>query len=202
MTPITKVEVRQLRLPAAGRRVSLDDPACNEALDVVTVVLRTGSGLAGLGFAHAPVGGAAMKRLLEDDLAPLVLNQSPLATEQLFRRARSLFRLTGWRGLACRAWSAIDIALWDLKAKLVDLPLFRLLGESRPAAPVYLSGLMGPGQDVAQAIRTAKPLIEQIKGLPYGTLVVASGASCRHQIDHLAPVRTRHMAEVLADALE
>jgi len=32
--------------------------------------------------------------------------------------------------------------------------------------------------------------------------VVASGASCRHQIDHLAPVRARHMAEVLADALE
>jgi FAD/FMN-containing dehydrogenase/Fe-S oxidoreductase len=48
----------------------------------------------------------------------------------------------------------------------------------------------------------AKPLVEKIRALPYGSLVVASGASCRMQIDHLAPVRARHMSEVLADALE
>jgi Fe-S oxidoreductase len=52
------------------------------------------------------------------------------------------------------------------------------------------------------SLEVAKPLIEKIRVLPYGTAVVASGASCRHQIDHLAPVRARHMAEVLAEALE
>ncbi len=52
------------------------------------------------------------------------------------------------------------------------------------------------------SLEIAKPLIEKIRELPYGSMVVASGASCRHQIDHLAPVRSRHMAEVLADALE
>ncbi len=52
------------------------------------------------------------------------------------------------------------------------------------------------------SLEIAKPLIEKIRALPYGSLVVASGASCRHQIDHLASVRARHMAEVLADALE
>ncbi len=52
------------------------------------------------------------------------------------------------------------------------------------------------------SLEIAKPLIEKIRELPYGSMVVASGASCRHQIDHLAPVRARHMAEVLADALE
>lgn len=52
------------------------------------------------------------------------------------------------------------------------------------------------------SLEVAKPLVEKIRALPYGALVVASGASCRHQIDHLAPVRARHMAEVLADALE
>jgi Fe-S oxidoreductase len=52
------------------------------------------------------------------------------------------------------------------------------------------------------SLEIAKPLIDKIRDLPYGSLVVASGASCRHQIDHLAPVRARHMAEVLADALE
>lgn len=52
------------------------------------------------------------------------------------------------------------------------------------------------------SVQIAKPLVEKIRELPYGSFVVASGASCRHQIDHLAPVRSRHMAEVLADALE
>ena len=52
------------------------------------------------------------------------------------------------------------------------------------------------------SLEVAKPLIEKIRALPYGSLVVASGASCRHQIDHLAPFHARHMAEVLADALE
>jgi len=52
------------------------------------------------------------------------------------------------------------------------------------------------------SLEIAKPLIAKIRDLPYGSMVVASGASCRHQIEHLAPVRARHLAEVLADALE
>ena len=61
-------------------------------------------------------------------------------------------------------------------------------------------GMLAAKYELSQAI--AAPLIEKIRELPYGSLVVASGASCRHQIDHLASVRARHMAEVLADALE
>lgn len=52
------------------------------------------------------------------------------------------------------------------------------------------------------SLEVAKPLMEKVRALPYGSLVVASGTSCRQQIGHLAPVRARHMAEVLADALE
>jgi Fe-S oxidoreductase len=51
------------------------------------------------------------------------------------------------------------------------------------------------------SLEIAKPLIEKIRQMPYGSLIVANGASCRHQIDHLATVRTQHIAEVLAEAL-
>lgn len=51
------------------------------------------------------------------------------------------------------------------------------------------------------SLKIAEPLIQQIKQQPYGTIVVLSGASCRHQVQHLTSVRTRHIAEVLADAL-
>jgi len=51
------------------------------------------------------------------------------------------------------------------------------------------------------SLKIAEPLMEQIRHQPYGNIVVASGTSCRHQIQHLATVRTLHLAEVLADAL-
>jgi len=52
------------------------------------------------------------------------------------------------------------------------------------------------------SLKVAAPLMEMIKHQPFGNIVVASGTSCRHQIQHLATVRTLHMAEVLAEALE
>jgi Fe-S oxidoreductase len=51
------------------------------------------------------------------------------------------------------------------------------------------------------SLQVAEPLISKIKNQPYGTVVVASGTSCRHQIQHLALNRTQHMAVLLADAL-
>jgi len=52
------------------------------------------------------------------------------------------------------------------------------------------------------SLRVAEPLMSNIRNAPYGTAIVASGTSCRHQIEHLAPVRARHMAELLAAALD
>jgi FAD/FMN-containing dehydrogenase/Fe-S oxidoreductase len=51
------------------------------------------------------------------------------------------------------------------------------------------------------SLKVAAPLIEQLMAQPFNTTVVASGTSCRHQISHLANVRLRHMAELLAEAL-
>jgi Fe-S oxidoreductase len=51
------------------------------------------------------------------------------------------------------------------------------------------------------SVKVAAPLIQVIRSQPFGNIVVASGTSCRQQIQHLAPVRTQHMAEVLAEAL-
>jgi len=51
------------------------------------------------------------------------------------------------------------------------------------------------------SLKVAEPLAQKVRSQPFGTVVIASGASCRHQIEHLAPVKPRHMAEVLAEAL-
>jgi FAD/FMN-containing dehydrogenase/Fe-S oxidoreductase len=51
------------------------------------------------------------------------------------------------------------------------------------------------------SLKVATPLVQQIGAQPNDTIIVASGTSCRHQIEHLTPVRPKHMAELLADAL-
>ena len=51
------------------------------------------------------------------------------------------------------------------------------------------------------SVKIAEPLVQLIRSQPYGNIIVASGTSCRHQIQHLARVRTQHMAEVLAESL-
>ena len=51
------------------------------------------------------------------------------------------------------------------------------------------------------SLKVAAPLVQQIGAQPHGTTIIASGTSCRHQIEHLTPVRPKHMAELLADAL-
>lgn len=66
-----------------------------------------------------------------------------------------------------------------------------------------MAGAFGMLKDKYElSLEVAKPLIEKIRGLPFGTVVVASGTSCRHQIEHLAPVRPKHIVELLAEALE
>ncbi|HEX7654726.1 MAG TPA: heterodisulfide reductase-related iron-sulfur binding cluster, partial [Verrucomicrobiae bacterium] len=65
-----------------------------------------------------------------------------------------------------------------------------------------MAGAFGMKADKYElSIQIAAPLLEQIKHQPFGTTFVLSGTSCRHQVQHLASVRTLHMAEILADAL-
>jgi FAD/FMN-containing dehydrogenase/Fe-S oxidoreductase len=52
------------------------------------------------------------------------------------------------------------------------------------------------------SLKVAEPLLLKLRNQPFGTTVVASGASCRQQIAHLAPIRPRHLAELLAEAIE
>ena len=60
-------------------------------------------------------------------------------------------------------------------------------------------GMMEANYDLS--LKVAAPLLQLIKQQPFGTTVVVSGASCRHQVQDLALVRTCHMAEAIANAL-
>lgn len=103
---------------------------------IVTVSVTAG-GSRGLGYTYADVSSAY---LIDSILKPLVLHESCMRTCEVWiamlRRVRNL----GHPGVCSMAIAAIDNALWDLKARLLDVPLFLLLGGARTRIPVYGSG--------------------------------------------------------------
>jgi len=181
MTPITRIEVSLVR-PSTAQRIPLNSPAL-ETEQVVAVTLHTADGTQGLGFTTVGLGRAALFSLIEQDLGPLVVGEMPLP-EKLFAKAAAACRSAGWHGLACRAWAAIDIALWDLKAKLAGVPLYRVLGGHRESAAVHLSAR--PGEETAAMVKWAKPLIAQGA---LGLTVDVGGGDVQLDADRVQQVR-------------
>ncbi len=91
----------------------------------------------GLGYTYAD---AATARMARDVLAPHVRGLSPFDTRRIYDTCCSVVRNHGRGGASAMAISAVDIAAWDLKAKMLDLPLARLLGMVRAEVPAYGSG--------------------------------------------------------------
>ena len=95
------------------------------------------AGTRGLGYTYA---SAAAARLVLDVIAPKVEGLSPFDTRRIYVKACGAVRNQGRSGIAAMAISAVDIAAWDLKAKLLGVPLAKLLGTVREEVPAYGSG--------------------------------------------------------------
>jgi L-alanine-DL-glutamate epimerase-like enolase superfamily enzyme len=129
------------QLDAAAFRIPTDRPEADGtyAWDSTTLVTvhASGGGMRGFGYTY---GSAAIVPLIRDQLAKRVVGRDALSVEGAWNALVGDVRNVGRPGIAACAISAIDAALWDLKAKLLGLPLVRLLGQVREAAPVYGSG--------------------------------------------------------------
>lgn len=91
----------------------------------------------GLGYTY---GAPATAQVVEDHLAGAVVGRCAWDTAAVNEAMNEAVRNIGRPGLVAGAVSAVDIALWDLKARLLGLPLARLLGAARAEVPVYGSG--------------------------------------------------------------
>ena len=103
----------------------------------LVVVEVEGGGKTGLGYTYTD-GAAA--QLIGEKLAETVRESRCDGPARRMARHAACGAQHGPAGLAATAISAVDTALWDLKAKLLDLPLALLLGRYRDAVPIYGSG--------------------------------------------------------------
>jgi len=107
--------------------------------DATTLVLVevTAGDVRGMGYTYADAATAAF---ITEHLAAVAVGQDAMATTRTWSAMVRSVRNLGESGVAAMAISAVDTALWDLKARLLDMPLFMLLGPVRTSVPVYGSG--------------------------------------------------------------
>src|SRR3954447_11922615 len=121
--------------------VPTDAPESDGTLDwdstTIVVVEVEGGGERGLGYTY---GDRSVRTLIESKLAGVVQGADALAPSAPWRAMRDAIRNAGQQGVGAMAVSAVDIALWDLKARLLGVSLADALPRARDRVPVYGSG--------------------------------------------------------------
>jgi L-alanine-DL-glutamate epimerase-like enolase superfamily enzyme len=107
------------------------------ASTTILVVEAVGGGRRGLGWTYAP---EAAESVVNELLAPRVVGQSLDDLGRLWLELGAAIRNAGRPGIAFCALSSVDLALWDLRARLLDVPLVTLLPAAHDRVPVYGSG--------------------------------------------------------------
>jgi L-alanine-DL-glutamate epimerase-like enolase superfamily enzyme len=158
---ITSYETAILNIPE-------DDPLANmpeeagRTRPVVTLRLRTDAGIEGIG---ATLWGGRLTgglRAAVDALAELTIGADPQRVEAIIARLNGAAAASsGPGGIFTLALAAIDIALWDIKGKALEQPLWKLLGGHRDRVATYASGSLRRGLTHDQAQRAARTLVEK-----------------------------------------
>ncbi|HET9731645.1 MAG TPA: enolase C-terminal domain-like protein [Acidimicrobiales bacterium] len=128
------LDVRVYKVPTD--RPEGDGTLAWSSTTVVVVTVRAG-GAEGLGYSYT---GAAAASVISEKLSEVVTGADPLQVPALNQRMVRECRNLGGPGVVACAVSAVDTALWDLKARLLGLPLADLFGRCRAVVPIYGSG--------------------------------------------------------------
>jgi L-alanine-DL-glutamate epimerase-like enolase superfamily enzyme len=133
--PISDVVVSVYRIPTDGPNES-DGTFVWTSTTLVLVEASAGD-TTGVGYSYADDSTA---RLIHSTLAGVVRGMNAMDVGAAWNALVGAVRNLGRSGIASMAISAVDVALWDLKCRLLEVPLVTLLGAVRSAAPVYGSG--------------------------------------------------------------
>ncbi|HTL62097.1 MAG TPA: enolase C-terminal domain-like protein [Nitrospira sp.] len=135
------IQVPIEHLDVSAYVIPTDGPESDGTLEwhhtLLLLVEARAAGQSGLGYSYAGYGSAAViKELLVD----VVVGHDALSVEDCWSAMLHAVRNIGRPGAVAMGISAVDAALWDLKARLLNLPLVALLGSVRDGVPIYGSG--------------------------------------------------------------
>jgi L-alanine-DL-glutamate epimerase-like enolase superfamily enzyme len=121
------------------------------------VRVHTDDGLSGIGEASPMQGGIASLGIIARDIAPVLIGKDPLDHAVLLDTALHTFVKLGPEGALTGALAALDIALWDLKGKFFDQPIYKLIGGAWQTALPFYASIGGNGvRSVAEVLRVVE----------------------------------------------
>ena len=118
------------------------------------VEVSTDEGITGWGecFGPGPIA-VANKGIVEGVIAPMILGLDPMDRDMIWHKVYNLMRDHGQKGMPMQALSGVDIALWDIAGKIMQQPIYNLLGGAhRSSVPAYGYGMMLKRESVADHI--------------------------------------------------
>jgi L-alanine-DL-glutamate epimerase-like enolase superfamily enzyme len=141
MSTAVRAEARVEQLEVGAFTIPTDQPEADGTLawdsTTIVVVHAHGGGEVGLGYTYADVSTA---KLVESKLAGVVGDCDAMSPQAAWEKMVEQTRNLGRPGITSMAIAAVDTALWDLKARVLGLPLCKLLGMAHERVPVYGSG--------------------------------------------------------------
>jgi len=166
---ITSIEAIPLEAPIDRVYHRARQTARIDARRCILVRITTDDGLVGFGEGMTPITPLPAKQIIDEILAPFLINKDPLDHVPLWETLYSINSSRGYtRGYQMIAISAVDIALWDLKGRILDQPVYKLLGGAcHRELEVYATGIM-TDSDSSEALEMTEGYLEEgIKGLKF-----------------------------------
>ncbi|RUX31129.1 mandelate racemase/muconate lactonizing enzyme family protein [Mesorhizobium sp. M7A.F.Ca.US.011.01.1.1] len=136
MAKIEKVELRMVDLVPKVKRTDAIQSFVSQETPIVTIT--DSDGAVGTGYSYTiGTGGSSVMRLLSDHLVPRLIGRDPDMIEAIWHDLEFATHATTIGAITAIAIAAIDTALWDLRAKKQNLPLWKLAGGAKDRCPLY-----------------------------------------------------------------
>ena len=146
---------------ASVHRIPVEMPLLKDKIwtPIVFVAVETDQGINGYGLTRAAQRFGA-REFINREAAPFLRGKNPVETERIWQQLYLTFNARGQTGMWSSAVSAIDIALWDIKGKYYEEPVWRLLGGAQNPVPAYVTfGLKQYSKE--QLVEVAKSFVSQ-----------------------------------------
>ena len=157
---ISGINSRVVQVPADEPLA--DGPAAPGATrSIVTLQVQTDEGIEGIGLTFFGSALTATLRSAVDQLGALTIGENPLRTEAIAAKLRAAAGTSGPGGIFTLALSAIDLALWDIRGKALNAPLWQLIGGFRDRVPTYASGALMRIFPLEHVVKAAPALVKK-----------------------------------------
>jgi L-alanine-DL-glutamate epimerase-like enolase superfamily enzyme len=136
MALIERVELRLVDIPPKVKRTDAIQSFVSQETPIVTIT--DGDGAVGTGYSYTiGTGGSSVMRLISDHLAPRLIGKDAERIEAIWRELEYATHATTIGAISALALAAIDTALWDLRCRRRELPLWIVAGGAADRRPLY-----------------------------------------------------------------